>query len=238
MVNEYIKLWLKERQWTRETKAWLRHNDERIVANAMFHLNHLAPHLYGEKRMVIYQLKNRLVETLYKRGFCKRVTQEKQTFECWDCDGTGEDYDGDSCWKCAGTGTYREHTLYRFVFEIHGRWYVWHQPARYVTWEVETRGEVGQFQGGQHSVDSSHYKTAHLYIRLIHAYLRQCGIPASELPKGYRARDMVRDLWHDTRLYRRWRWHIRPVLQDRLYNLKRLIHYINTGSWEIEEIPF
>lgn len=241
MNNPYTTRFLKERRYQREARAWLSANDERIVASAMYHLNHLARHVYGDKREQIYLAKNRLIEEFYKRGFCERVTVEIQTFECWDCNGTGDDgWSEGFCTKCDGTGIYRQHTLYRFVFNVHGRWFVWHQPARLVTWEVQTEGGVADFRGAVDSpYDDEQHKLAHLYIRLVCAYLRRCGVPANELPRPYGVKQMLREYWHDTYFARRYRWYVRPYVRQRIDNLNRLIHFLNTGSWEKDSyIPF
>jgi hypothetical protein len=245
-MNAHVERYLKERMWMHQARAWLSANDERIVASAMYHLNHLARHVFGEKREQIYLAKNRLIEEFYKRGFCERVTVEVQTFECWDCDGTGVDQyawgdDDSNCYKCGGTGIYRQHTLYRFVFNVHGRWFVWHQPADLVTWDVQTDGNMSEFEKGHlPPQDIEQHRVAHLYIRLVCAYLRRCGVPANELPRPYGLRQLARDYWHDTRIARHWHLYWRPLLRQRLNNAHRLFHFINTGSWEQPEdyIPF
>jgi hypothetical protein len=94
-----------------------------------------------------YELKNKLVEYLYRRGYCYDARLHIQKQECWDCEGTGTDPDwGGDCEKCRGTGVYRESRLYAFAFRIGRRTFKWHQPADLVTWPVTlTEAEPGEY---------------------------------------------------------------------------------------------
>ncbi len=99
----------------------------------------------GKSRQGFYQVKNALMRFLYLHGKCSEARLSVQEFECWDCNGTGGDWeDGERCLKCRGTGIYRRHVLYAMTFEVGGRRFRWHIPQEVAQWEVrltETRQE-------------------------------------------------------------------------------------------------
>ena len=111
------------------------------ICQDMYTLNVLARERKFQKWQadVFYEIKNVLVEYLYRRGFCVDARKHIQKFECWNCDGTGKDEwnDGCECNACSGTGVHHQFVLYAFKFRIGKRIWKWHQPEQYVTWPVE-----------------------------------------------------------------------------------------------------
>ena len=59
---------------------------------------------------------------------------DQQIFECWPCDGTGDNSWNGACWKCGGSGIYRRVSLLRFRL---GR-RVFHRPDAW-SWDGEGR---------------------------------------------------------------------------------------------------
>lgn len=105
------------------------------AAAAMFSLNRYAKHRQCSElqKVEIYQLKNELIELLYRNGYCTAAwihlwQQEEQI--CRECDGAGDI----EC-SCGGTGVWRpartlEFWCFRFLIE--DCIYCWHQPRRSV----------------------------------------------------------------------------------------------------------
>ena len=87
---------------------------------------------------MFYEIKNDLVEYLYKFGYCIDARKHIKKFECWNCDGTGKDdwNDGCDCISCNGTGIHHQFILYAFAFRVGKRIWKWNQPYEYVTWPV------------------------------------------------------------------------------------------------------
>ena len=170
--------YLYERRRLREASAWLNANDETIVATAMYHLNRMASGMgYCTPRERIYELKNHLVRVFYERGYCERVIRQRQTFECWNCNGTGNDdwTERGTCRRCQGTGIYREHVLYCFVFDVNGKRFAWHQPDKLVTWQVIAEWDDTPYEQvrGRWEHLSSELTTA--YEALVYVYLKRHG---------------------------------------------------------------
>lgn len=207
-----LRAWLRWLLYLIQARRWLRHNDpDRIAAGAMWHLNRVARG-GGHRASCIYALKNRLVQHFYESGFCKDADRQYQRLVCRNCDGSKEDWTGDTCWKCEGTGVYRTYELIRFVFVIGGRRFVWHQPARLVTWHVwytsQEWGDYGRQPGqGWESLDP---RIAELYYIVVHEYLRQRG-QLEGLYADIRPRlaQCIKDDWRawvrGQSWYRRWR---------------------------------
>jgi len=143
--------WFRWRNLARQARRWMRANHAlSIAARCMFHLNRAAKDARNTyQSRAIYALKTPFVEWLYQHGYCIAVRARTQTLNCWTCRGTGEHWTGTICRKCWGTGTYRTHKLYQFVFAIHGRTYVWHQPAHLVQFDVMvTDPRIGSYDDG------------------------------------------------------------------------------------------
>ena len=154
----------------------------RLAADAMFHLNRLAKHYYGTA--LIYAAKNVFVQHLYETGCCANVVLHIQKLTCWECGGEGEDEYGDLCWKCGGDGVYREIQLYRFAFDVDGQRYLWHQPARLVSWPVTlTEEEPGAYEVREPPTeDVKHRRRAELYLLIVAEWLRRQGKAVPGLP--------------------------------------------------------
>lgn len=136
-----IRQYLEYRRTRREIDRWLQaSNPAHLAARAMWRLNRYARQ-YNYRRYAIYALKRRLVELWYHDGRARAVSAQIQTMYCWGCQGSGEYWDGDICHKCWGSGVYREHTLYRFIFDVAGRRYIWHQPEDLVEFDVQLLDE-------------------------------------------------------------------------------------------------
>jgi hypothetical protein len=139
----------------RQAREWLRHNDPALVAcQAMFRLNRYAMLLRRKsaERDRLYEMKNQMVRLLFDQGRCAACSTDIQELSCRHCQAGishwwdspwGDDWDeaehdphGHSCEWCNGTGVYKTITLYRFVFDVDGRRFVWHQPSALVSWPV------------------------------------------------------------------------------------------------------
>lgn len=179
-----LRMWWCYQRHAHDARRWLKGNGPtQTAAYAMFHLNHVAAS--GRSRHMIYSLKSLFIRHLYEAGYCTAVSVQKQTQPCWSCNGTGE-YSGygtmltvEPCWKCDGTGVYREHILYRFVFDVDGRTYVWHQPKVMVNWPVQiTELGLSEFTGGaRFSRPVPDIEAGELYLVTLLTYLKQQGIP-------------------------------------------------------------
>ncbi len=168
------------RGYQRQARAWLRANDDRLVADVLFKLNHTARYTYGGQQDLIYRLKTRVLQVFCEKGYLTYSTLQKQTQECWDCGGTGKDW-GHICEKCDGTGIYRQHELIYFVFEIGGTTYRWHQPKRLVTWHVPLAwqgygAEMTPREDGTPPDMVEGETLIALHCCLLHAYLKQRGV--------------------------------------------------------------
>lgn len=202
-----VKQWLRWQRNRFEARRWIKANGPRVAAEAMFHLNRQARQKTMASRL-IYDLKNRLVRWLYEQGYCRMVSAQQQNLICWTCDGTGEYYTGAECWKCDGTGVYASHRLYLFVFEVDGRRYTWHQPARWVDWQVnlaDTR------ESEYHHNGTGYYLAAEvrdLYIATVYEFLRGQGVDGLPALPSLRAAilgDWQRSCWRHYWLDWRWR---------------------------------
>lgn len=248
---EHFKRFWRDLNLVRESRSWLKANQKStLVMDAMFHLNHEVKGYPSRSRYAaaVYALKNELIKWLYENGYCVHVTKERQTFECWDCGGTGSDgwHDYDQCLKCDGTGIYREHVLYRFVFEYNGRRYIWHQPSGLVTWSVElSNDEIRPFQepksAASKSIGNTYYN---YYTGVVHAFLRMNGVPKNRLPTSYTLRMAIRDEWEETHLsysirrLRRRVQYFKWAMDERVHNLKRLWTYVSTGELPVREADY
>lgn len=236
------RLWLLWHPLVVQARRWLRHNDaDAIAAYALFHLNRAARHLTGKR--YIYALKNSLLRHFYEHGFCVSVKPQKQYAICWDCSGTGNYYAQGDCWKCGGTGIYRTHHLYRFVFAVSGRRYVWHQPQALVTWPVEiTEPDVGKYSPGP-SPAPPDKDLRELYYVTLHEYLRQRGLIDKSTPtiKPRLIEGLRRDL-HDYLRQRAWYWKTKRIWGNVTRLWRTLSHYVYYGEWVTyyleDEIPF
>lgn len=216
-----IRLYLDYLTMKRQASAYVSANDERIVGNAMFRLNHAAYHsTFGSHKTPIYTLKNQLVKLWYQRGLATRVLMQTQTQLCWRCEGSGEDpyeyhrevADGvfeDWCLKCQGSGIWRQHTLYAFDFVVNGKQFSWHQPASLIDYAVTpTADEITEYERRDASDEVVFVGTpegADLDYCIVLQYLKQQGVPRSDLHELMTFRQLAKVLWHSSKWYWRWR---------------------------------
>ena len=247
--HEELRLWLHKVRLQREARAWLRGGGpEKVAACCMWQLNR---HVRGAGRSTagqIYDLKNHLVRIFYQRGLCASASLQVQKMECWDCNGTGETgwVDSEPCWKCGGTGVYRQHVLFRFVFDVGGKRYVWHQPKSLVTWPVTVAmAGLGAYEAkyaGDTWLDTDQRE---LYMLALREYLRLRGVPERVLPYLIGLRDALRAEWRESRPARRLRA-ARDGWRKVKRNARRLAEFLRTGAfpepdnpgWDESEIPF
>jgi len=240
MRLQSVKKWWRERLLMREIKRWLRAGGEPLVGTAMYHLNHAA-RAGTTSRSTAYALKNALVRYWYQQGHCLRVNRHLQTFECWNCGGTGHDgwEDDDVCWKCGGTGIYRQYLLYQFVFRVHDRTFIWHQPADLVDWPVTTESDEPREYIGGRTADTPGPKTLTAYKGLVYLYLSNRGV--KNLPGLMTLRQAILEdvRWTD------WYWPVRCWLlawDRRWHNAKRFFRFIETGDFSPppidDDLPF
>jgi hypothetical protein len=120
----------------------------------------------------IYQLKNDLMELLYRKGFCTaawiHVLQLEEQI-CRECSGGGE-----FCGRCDGSGISRAAKaveFWTFRFLIEGKTYVWHRPADQVTFEPIATLPPSDFDGVAHekpvALPIRRFKMAKDLIRLV-----------------------------------------------------------------------
>jgi len=237
------RAYLRQERHRRQARRWLEAGDATgLVCRLMFELNrHARRYRYSARRKTIYELKNRLVRHLYEQDYCRSVSFQKQELECWSCHGAGQ-YDDTStcCYKCDGTGVYRTYWLYRFVFAIGSRHYIWHQPKPLVDWQLGT--VTGDWQskytgpvGNSKELDQA---ALDLYLVTLYEYLVELtggDLPQLETFKGAIKKDFGRRL-------ELWWWRRKrdlSVLKDRA---DRVRHFLATGDWPVtvseDEIPF
>lgn len=101
------------------------------------------------QRAEVYDLKNRMVETLYRTGYCSACWIHEQILpkkQCRECFGSGDE---GNCDRCDGSGEYLPaKTIHFYVFRFAiGRGYTWHQPDRLVKFPVVTTREPEQWGG-------------------------------------------------------------------------------------------
>lgn len=131
----HIASWVKWQHCLLKAKYKLRRNTVSQAAAAMFLLNRSAAS--GGEREMTYAYKGKFVRYLYENDYCTAVSEQIQTLHCYACDGTGEYVPGRECNRCLGDGVYRKIRLYRFVFDIKGIMYVWHQPVHLLRYPVK-----------------------------------------------------------------------------------------------------
>lgn len=246
----YLRMWWRYCQQSSQARRWLKANgDVKTAAYTMFHLNRIAQN--GHSKHFIYDLKSRFVQWLYEAGYCESVSLQKQTMTCWGCGGSGEAFFGDEdCHKCGGTGIYRQHLLYRFVFNIDGRTYVWHQPRSSVQYSVQiTELGLSEYGDRQRFYGALNREVSELYMTVMVEFLRTKGGGMVNLSHHvalrYAIRGTLRSGWIDiTWGWRRWRLNLsysRPARWWR--NMRRLFHFIQTGEMGAspsveDDIPF
>lgn len=174
-----FKLYLNKLSYRHAGRLWARSEGIKATCMSMFYLNRTVSH-YQVHSKAIYALKNRLVQWLYQNGYCISVKQQTQTLECWTCGGTGEYWTGVECWKCTGSGVYAVHTLYRFVFNVNGRRYVWHQPRSTVTFDVQLDTDnpilEDSYTGKRSGFAVRTPALGAIYYFTVKAFLEECGI--------------------------------------------------------------
>jgi hypothetical protein len=182
-MNQKLSHWMEVYRLEQHAQAALSalpaEERQLAVAEAMFHLNHMA-RAYKRSRLAeaIYDVKNDLVEHFYRAGYCTRVTRHVQTLPCY-CEGD------DDCWKCGGTGIYRQYTLYYFRFNINGQTFVWHQPERLVTWPVAlSEPGIGSFEEREFVLSTPRGYRYDEAITLVQVYLSWYGLPYARWSLG------------------------------------------------------
>lgn len=231
-----LRIYARTQLLRRQARAWLRGGDDpaALAARCMFHLNRQVRDgaITGG---LVYDLKNHLVRELCRAGYCRAASIQIQTMECWGCGGTGEHWSGQVCYKCDGTGVYRQHRLYRFVFVVAGRHYVWHQPEGLVDWDVALSEKAGPYRPGR--VDGSRLPRGinELYAAVVYEYLRSRG--AQGLPHlGPRLRHALTSAWWELGPGRRWyelRQKMRRArgrIRSALAAVRRLWDFAETGT--------
>ena len=112
----------------------------------LFNLNRYTKHpsCTHKHKERIYQLKNELIEMLYKEGYSETVYLHRKLLPakmCYTCDGSGiDEWDGRDCCNCGGTGEYLPEKLlqwYVFRFSVGAKYYTWHQPKELITCPVQ-----------------------------------------------------------------------------------------------------
>lgn len=114
------------------------------ACEGLFNLNRYCKHPQCNwiNKNEIYELKNKFIEFLYKKGFCEMAyihTLRLKEKECYSCHGTGYHYKGE-CYNCGGTGIYQESDTLRFIvfhFTIDNKKFCWHQPDYLVEFEFQ-----------------------------------------------------------------------------------------------------
>jgi len=237
---KHILAYLDDHRTLAEARAWVNHNGLPLVADCIYRLNRFAPDAYPY-RSAIYQLKNRFVRQLYLLGLCQSASLQRQHMVCWSCGGTGEFNDWDECRKCDGTGVYATHTLYKFVFNINGHRYSWHQPERLVDWPVAlTTPDKGEYLADPKPITLDR-EQASLYMAAIYVWLRSQGIPARELPAIPSLRSAIRQELFNSTPYQRWLSY-RNRIARRLRRIQFALISINVidgpAPLDEDEIPF
>src|SRR3954469_16991900 len=113
------------------------------------------PSCSGAHKNKIYDLKNQLIELLYREGYHQKI--EKHHYwrkrECFGCYGTGIHFaSGKDCHRCGNKGEYGEPTqcdLVCFELSVAGVTYQWHQPANTVSYIQELPGESTELSGDE-----------------------------------------------------------------------------------------
>lgn len=281
-----LYLWLRARlgeyaweRWCERTRQWTlgafvgRYGSPAAAlpaaAAAMYHLNRWAYHRHCPESAVIYSLKTRFVHLLYDLGMCTDVSIKEQHLPCW-----GDYYEPPcvfpdhpkgchcSCPRCGGTGVYRTYQLFRFVFRVGTRHYVWHQPGQFVTWPVElTEPDVGEYKGrGPDPLPEEEpiYPAMHLVSWVL-------GVPPDQWPLDPDDQRRIREVVYGTlRPLRRlvmlenqvmnacwsngplwtlrcywWKWQLkRQIWRLKWRRVRRTIGRESRLMWDDDEIPF
>ncbi|MCZ2153174.1 MAG: hypothetical protein LC114_04615 [Bryobacterales bacterium] len=139
---------------------------------ALFRLNRYTKSASSSAyRDEVYRLKNRILELLYRHGYCTECYEHHRALGpkyCFGCDGAGSSEHvggsgavyGDNCYRCNGTGIFRPATTLEFVcfrFNVEGTSYCWHQPKRLVKFGYRTTQDVSSFEAveGKEQVELS-----------------------------------------------------------------------------------
>lgn len=111
------------------------------ACEALWNLNRFAKHPdcgYTHRRL-IYALKDKWTEKLWREGFCigaLEVRTPRKELPCWSCGGEGDAGDF-VCYDCEGTGVYRTvggKPFWALRYEVQGKQFFWHQPAHLAPW--------------------------------------------------------------------------------------------------------
>jgi len=199
-------------------------------------------------------MKSILLRWLYENGYCVSATINLQKLKCRHCDngvshwwdeddGYDDAYDreGHSCGWCEGTGVYKTIKLIRFVFDVEGHRFVWHQPDSLVCYPVALTSDVVRDyadrprDGTRDNLTNDHLHVLSLTVRLfLHSLglwkrpkLRTVGAIAGAVRDDVMA--VVRDYYYRVKLWSRWR---RADMRKLTERLRRIRPPAN------EEIPF
>lgn len=187
MIRNFSELRMIFRQ-QRQAKRWVQQGGVKVAVHCLFHLNRLVGALpyYSDLKPQIYLLKSRLIEYLYLNGRCIDIQPQVQKMACWHTRGYNEGWDV-HCWKCNNTGIYRQHYLIRFVFDVNGRTYVWHQPESHVNyialirWEDEPIAEYVAGDRWEGSVLWANKPLTSLYLAALAHFLVGAGMDGDGL---------------------------------------------------------
>lgn len=113
------------------------------ACDAVFNLNRYTRHptCADAHKREIWDLKSRLIQHLYQlERYTDRVECLTRTLPrkvCWDCDGTGQDFEEDDrCMSCGGSGDFQPERVvnsYVFSFTVGQQRYTWIQPDHAMT---------------------------------------------------------------------------------------------------------
>lgn len=133
------------------------------VCESMLYLNSYAKTRMSHFKYPIYRIKNRVTRKLYRELVPTRVIREWQVLTCNRCNGTGQYFsrwnDDDICRRCDGSGIYNRVELFRFVFNVNGQRFEWHQPAGTVDFPVfveDSDKVINGLIGGRYDDFDSH----------------------------------------------------------------------------------
>lgn len=125
-------------------------NETEAIATAIFIANRLVKDKAPSTKRRFYSLKDEFIKR-NQHSLTMGQAVRDEVRECWDCDGTGDDWCWDGpCEKCGGTGIYSKRTLYLHKFIIGGQAYSFHSYQEPISLSEE-KGEDLESYGGKFS---------------------------------------------------------------------------------------
>lgn len=119
----------------------------RPAADAMFNFNRFTK--WNDcsflRRRELYKLKEDLIARLYQFGYCHSLrlhTIDSEEEYCRACEGSKQDWRGESCSTCEGKGVIvkrGQKEYLAFCFRIEDKYYNWHVPKGAVDFEYELK---------------------------------------------------------------------------------------------------